>query len=223
RLWSSFIEIVCVVSEKKLQVFIDGQTDGRGTIPQALQDVVPVTSDPRIQLVSWQPHRSIISIQSVKEEDQGIYTCTDYGRVTPLTDYTRVNVWVPPSLPVVSGLEKPIGENESIEFLCTSNLGRPPATIHWLKDGQLLYGTTHLLDMKGNVRNTVRILVNRRDDGRHVSCVVSHLTGTLQTNFALQVEYPPELDISKTSGSSSVGEELVYECRAKGRPRLEGN
>uniref|UniRef100_A0A8C4QR56 Ig-like domain-containing protein n=1 Tax=Eptatretus burgeri TaxID=7764 RepID=A0A8C4QR56_EPTBU len=128
---------------------------------------------------------------------------------------------VPPSQPVVSGPEKPIGENESIELSCTSNLGNPAGMIYWLKDKKLLYGKINPVDMKGKVRNTVRILVNRRDNGRHVECVVNQLTGVLRTNWTLQVEYRdlPKLEILKTSRNSSVREEQKFECRAKGRPR----
>uniref|UniRef100_UPI00358F1BF4 cell adhesion molecule 3-like isoform X1 n=2 Tax=Myxine glutinosa TaxID=7769 RepID=UPI00358F1BF4 len=176
-------------------------------------------TDPRFKLVSWQPHRSIISIQRLKAEDHGIYTCTDYGRKLPLARSASVNVWVPPSQPVVSGPDKPIEENELMELVCTSQQGRPAATIYWKKDERKLPNDTTHVDVNGTISSSIRILVNRRDDGRQATCVVNHITGVLWTNWTLLVEYPPEVEISKTYGSSSEGEEQKYECRAKGRPR----
>uniref|UniRef100_A0A8C4QVU2 Ig-like domain-containing protein n=1 Tax=Eptatretus burgeri TaxID=7764 RepID=A0A8C4QVU2_EPTBU len=177
-----------------------------------------VTQDSRFKLVSWQSHRSIISIQKLKAEDHGNYTCIDYKSQPPLIRSASVNVWVPPSQPVVSGPEKPIRENESMELLCTSKPGRPAATIYWINDERQLRNETTHVYMNGMVGSSVRILVDRRDDGRHATCVVNHITGVLRTNWTLLVEYPPELEISKVDGSSE-GEELKYECRAKGRPR----
>ncbi|KAJ8273459.1 hypothetical protein GJAV_G00101850, partial [Gymnothorax javanicus] len=97
------------------------------------------------------------------------------------TPTTRTTRWplcrsaCPPDVPQVEARAQPV-EGSEVELTCASSRSKPPATLRWFRDRQEIAGAVSLQEngKTVSVRNTIRIAVNRRDDGAILSCEASH-------------------------------------------------
>ncbi|KAF4092145.1 hypothetical protein AMELA_G00017510 [Ameiurus melas] len=107
---------------------------------------------------------------------------------------------------------------------CVSANGRPPATLTWVTN---LSGNGKGTVQMSNSDNTVTVrseyllTPTAADNGKEITCVVSHRTMTKAENFTMKlvVQYPPQVQIVGYDNNWYVGRtNVVLTCQYQGNP-----
>ncbi|XP_072900853.1 cell adhesion molecule 2b isoform X2 [Hemitrygon akajei] len=134
-----------------------------------------------------------------------------------------------PQTPVISGFKGPVNEGDLVELTCTTIGSKPAAHIRWFKGDTEVEGvpSTKEPDSKGKtftVRSTLRLPVDRDDDGVAVRCSVDHESLRSSPQVATQIlniQYVPSVKIDFSRNFAREGDELRLECQAIGNPEPE--
>ncbi|XP_069745248.1 cell adhesion molecule 2b isoform X7 [Narcine bancroftii] len=184
--------------------------------------------DNRIELVRSSWHELSINISDITLSDEGQYTCSLFTMPVKTAKAFLMVLGVPRT-PVITGFKDPVNEGDSMELTCTSAGSKPAAHIRWFKGDKEIHDvpSTKEPDSKGKtftVHSTLRLLVDRNDDGVTVSCSVDHESLRLSPQVATQVldiQYVPSVKIDFSRNFAREGDELRLECRATGNPEPE--
>ncbi|XP_052000460.1 cell adhesion molecule 4-like isoform X2 [Xyrauchen texanus] len=177
--------------------------------------------DDRFQMVLFTPRLVRITLTNVSVYDEGGYFCQLYTDDTH-HQVATLSVVVPPEVPMVE-VKKEAVEGGEVELTCVSPRSKPPATIRWVRDRREIPGVISQQENGKTVRvsNTIRIPVERKDNGAAMSCEASHPTLVGQKrvrHYSLDVHFAPTVKIIPPQGILREGDSLSLICSVTGNP-----
>ncbi|XP_077098912.1 cell adhesion molecule 2a isoform X7 [Siphateles boraxobius] len=178
--------------------------------------------DNRIELVRATAQELTISISEVTLGDEGLYTCSLFTMPVK-TAKAFLTVLGVPKKPEINGLTKPAKEGDHITLTCVTSGSKPAADVRWFRNEKEIKGAKEV-NASGKtftVKSSLRLQVDRQDDGVAYTCRVDHvaLTATHEdTTQVLEVHYAPIVNIIHSATLPQEGQYLKLECVPKGNP-----
>ncbi|KAL6109782.1 cadm4 [Pungitius sinensis] len=177
--------------------------------------------DDRFQMVLFSPRLVRIELTNVSVSDEGGYFCQLYTDATH-HQVATLSVSVPPETPTVEVKQEAV-EGGEVTLACVSPRSKPAATLRWVRNGRELPGVVSQQDnMKTfSVSSTIRIPVERKDNGAALSCEALHpaLAGQRKIrHYRLDVNFAPTVRIVPPSGILREGDSLSLTCSVSGNP-----
>ncbi|XP_069559970.1 cell adhesion molecule 4 isoform X2 [Brachyistius frenatus] len=177
--------------------------------------------DDRFQMVLFTPRLVRITLTNVSVSDEGGYFCQLYTDATH-HQVATLSVSVPPETPTVEVKQEAV-EGGEVELTCMSPRSKPAATLRWMRNGREIPGVVSQQDMGKtfSVSSTIRIPVERKDNGAALSCEAFHpaLTGQKRVrHYRLDVYFAPTVRIVPPSGILREGDSLSLTCSVSGNP-----
>ncbi|KAG7469225.1 hypothetical protein MATL_G00126690 [Megalops atlanticus] len=177
--------------------------------------------DDRFQMVLFTQRLVRITLSNVSVWDEGGYFCQLYTDDTH-HQVATLSVIVPPEVPTVEVKTEAV-EGGEVELTCLSPRSKPPATLRWMRDRREISGVVSQQDYGKtvSVSNTIRIPVERRDNGAAVSCEASHPALGAQKrvrHYRLDVHFAPTVRIIPPPGILREGDSLSLTCSVSGNP-----
>ncbi|NXH41161.1 CADM4 protein, partial [Dicaeum eximium] len=181
--------------------------------------------DERFELAEFSRRRLRLRLARARLEDEGGYSCQLYADDTQ-HQLATLTVLVPPEPPLVEAGALAV-EGEELELTCLVPRARPLATLRWYRDRRELPGrSSH--GQEGKVfwqRSVLHLRVERRDHGAIVTCEATHPAlgrgQRRQTQYQLDVQYPPSARIHPSQSVLREGDTLVLTCAINGNPRCD--
>ncbi|KAK7887284.1 hypothetical protein WMY93_026905 [Mugilogobius chulae] len=114
-------------------------------------------------------------------------------------------------------------EGGESELTCVSPRSKPPATLKWMRNGREIPGVVLQQDHGKvfSVSSTIRIPVERKDNGAALSCEAFHpaLDGPKKIrHYRLDVYFAPTVRIIPPTGILREGDSLSLTCSVTGNP-----
>ncbi|XP_056322511.1 cell adhesion molecule 2a isoform X5 [Danio aesculapii] len=178
--------------------------------------------DNRIELVRATSQELTISISEVSLSDEGLYTCSLFTMPVK-TAKAFLTVLGVPKKPEINGLTKPVLEGDHITLSCVTSGSKPAADVRWFKNEMEVKGAKEV-NASGKtftVKSSLRLHVNRDDDGVAYTCRVDHVALTAtheETTQVLEVHYAPYVEIRQSTNVPQEGQYLKLQCVPKGNP-----
>ncbi|KAA0703931.1 Cell adhesion molecule 2 [Triplophysa tibetana] len=178
--------------------------------------------DNRIELVRATSQELTISISEVTLGDEGLYTCSLFTMPVK-TAKAYVTVLGVPKKPEINGFTKPAMEGDLITLTCVTSGSKPAAEVRWFRNEKEIKGAKEV-NASGRtftVKSSLRLQVDRNDDGVAYTCKVDHVALTAtpqQTTEVLEVHYAPRVEIKHSLIIPQEGQYLKLECVSKGNP-----
>ncbi|XP_038850631.1 cell adhesion molecule 4-like [Salvelinus namaycush] len=177
--------------------------------------------DDRFQMVLFTPRLVRITLTNVSVSDEGGYFCQLYTDDTH-HQVATLSVSVPPDTPTVEVKQEAV-EGGEVELTCLSPRSKPPATLRWIRDRREIPGVVSQQEngKTVSVSSTIRVPVERRDNGAAVSCEASHpaLGGQKRVrHYRLDVHFAPTVRIIPPPGILREGDSLSLTCSITGNP-----
>lgn len=177
--------------------------------------------DDRFQMVLFSPRLVRITLTNVSVSDEGGYFCQLYTDDTH-HQVATLSVVVPPEMPTVEVKTEAV-EGGEVELTCLSPRSKPPATLRWVRDRREIPGVISQQEngKTVSVSNTIRIPVERKDNGAALSCEASHpaLVGQKRVrHYSLDVHFAPTVKIIPPQGILREGDSLSLTCSVTGNP-----
>uniref|UniRef100_A0A3B3CE90 Cell adhesion molecule 4 n=1 Tax=Oryzias melastigma TaxID=30732 RepID=A0A3B3CE90_ORYME len=175
----------------------------------------------RFQMVLFTPHLVRISLTNVSVSDEGGYYCQLYTESTH-HHVATLSVLVPPETPTVEVKQEAV-EGGQAELTCVSPRSKPAATLRWMRNGREIPGD---VSQKENgkafsVFSTIRIPVERKDNGAALNCEAIHPALNDQKrirHYRLDVYFAPTVRIVSPLGILREGDSLTLTCSVTGNP-----
>ncbi|XP_071324700.1 cell adhesion molecule 4 isoform X3 [Trachinotus anak] len=177
--------------------------------------------DDRFQMVLFTPRLVRITLTNVSVFDEGGYFCQLYTDATH-HQVATLSVLVPPEIPTVEVKQEAV-EGGEVELTCVSPRSKPAATLRWMRNGREIPGVVSQQDngKTFSVSSTIRIPVERKDNGAALSCEAFHpALGTQRRlrHYRLDVYFAPTVRIVPPSGILREGDSLTLTCSVTGNP-----
>ncbi|XP_060726820.1 cell adhesion molecule 4 isoform X2 [Tachysurus vachellii] len=177
--------------------------------------------DERFQMVLFTPRLVRITLTNVSVSDEGGYFCQLYTDSTH-HQVATLSVVVPPEVPNVEVKSEAV-EGGEVELTCVSERSKPPATLRWVRDRREIPGVVSQQEngKTVSVSNTIRLPVERKDNGAALRCEASHpaLVGQKRVrHYRLDVHFAPTVRISPPQGILREGDSLSLTCSVTGNP-----
>ncbi|XP_055065962.2 cell adhesion molecule 4 isoform X3 [Misgurnus anguillicaudatus] len=177
--------------------------------------------DDRFQMVLFSPQLVRITLTNVSVSDEGGYFCQLYTDATH-HQVATLSVVVLPEIPTVEVKTEAV-EGGEVELTCVSPRSKPPATLRWVRDRREIPGVISQQEngKTVSVSNTIRIPVERKDNGAALSCEASHpaLRGQKRVrHYSLDVHFAPTVKIIPPQGILREGDSLSLTCSVTGNP-----
>ncbi|KAM3872806.1 cell adhesion molecule 4 [Diretmus argenteus] len=177
--------------------------------------------DDRFQMVLFTPRLVRIALSNVSVGDEGGYFCQLYTDSTH-HQVATLSVLVPPETPTVEVKQEAV-EGGEVELTCVSPRSKPAASLRWVRAGREIPGVVSQQDngKTFSVSSTIRIPVERKDNGAAMSCEASHpaLGGQKRIlRYRLDVYFAPTVRIVPPSGILREGDSLSLTCSVTGNP-----
>ncbi|KAI5105824.1 cell adhesion molecule 4 isoform X2 [Silurus meridionalis] len=177
--------------------------------------------DERFQMVLFTPRLVRITLTNVSVSDEGGYFCQLYTDSTH-HQVATLSVVVPPEVPTVEVKSEAV-EGGEVELTCMSERSKPPATLRWVRDRREIPGVVSQQEngKTVSISNTIRLPVERKDNGAALSCEASHpaLVGQKRVrHYRLDVHFAPTVRISPPQGILREGDSLSLACIVTGNP-----
>ncbi|XP_072536525.1 cell adhesion molecule 4 isoform X3 [Salminus brasiliensis] len=177
--------------------------------------------DDRFQMVLFTPRLVRITLSNVSVSDEGGYFCQLYTDDTH-HQVATLSVVVPPEVPSVEVKMEAV-EGGEVELTCLSPRSKPPATLRWVRDRREIPGVVSQQEngKTVSVSNTIRLPVERKDNGAALSCEASHpaLVGQKRVrHYRLDVHFAPTVRIIPPQGILREGDSLSLTCSVTGNP-----
>uniref|UniRef100_A0A8C6TDA6 Cell adhesion molecule 4 n=1 Tax=Neogobius melanostomus TaxID=47308 RepID=A0A8C6TDA6_9GOBI len=165
--------------------------------------------DDRFQMVLFTTRLVRITLTNVSVSDEGGYFCQLYTDATHHQVATLL-VLVPPDTPTVEVKQDAVEGGES-ELTCVSPRSKPAATLKWMRNGKEISGVASQQEngKTFSVSSTIRIPVERKDNGAALSCEVYHPALDVPKrvrHYRLDVYFAP------------TGDSLSLTCSVTGNP-----
>ncbi|XP_036930027.1 cell adhesion molecule 4 isoform X2 [Acanthopagrus latus] len=177
--------------------------------------------DDRFQMVLFTPRLVRIELTNVSVSDEGGYFCQLYTDSTH-HQVATLSVLVPPETPTVEVKQEAV-EGGEVELTCVSPRSKPAATLRWVRNGREVPGVVSQQDngKTFSVSSTIRIPVERKDNGAALSCEAFHpaLGGQKRIrHYRLDVYFAPTVRIVPPTGILREGDSLSLTCSVTGNP-----
>ncbi|KAM6995015.1 cell adhesion molecule 4 isoform 6-T6 [Tautogolabrus adspersus] len=177
--------------------------------------------DDRFQMVLFTPRLVRIELTNVSVSDEGGYFCQLYTDDTH-HQVATLSVSVPPETPTVEVKQEAV-EGGEVELTCVSPRSKPAATLRWIRNGREIPGVMSQQDngKTFSVSSTIRIPVERKDNGAALSCEAFHpaLGGQKRIrHYRLDVYFAPTVRIVPPTGILREGDSLSLTCSVTGNP-----
>ncbi|KAG1947592.1 cell adhesion molecule 4 isoform X2 [Pimephales promelas] len=177
--------------------------------------------DDRFQMVLFSQQLVRITLTNVSVSDEGGYFCQLYTDDTH-HQVATLSVVVPPEMPTVEVKTEAV-EGGEVELTCLSPRSKPPATLRWVRDRREIPGVISQQEngKTVSVSNTIRIPVERKDNGAALSCEASHPALVAQKrvrHYSLDVHFAPTVKIIPPQGILREGDSLSLTCSVTGNP-----
>lgn len=177
--------------------------------------------DDRFQMVLFTPLLVRITLTNVSVSDEGGYFCQLYTDATH-HQVATLSVLVPPDTPNVEVKQDAVEGGES-ELTCVSPRSKPAATLRWIRNGREIPGVVFQQDngKTFSVSSTIRIPVERKDNGAALSCEAYHPALTIPKkirHYRLDVYFAPTVRIIPPTGILREGDSLSLTCSVTGNP-----
>nr|XP_020445754.1 cell adhesion molecule 4 isoform X3 [Monopterus albus] len=177
--------------------------------------------DDRFQMVLFTPRLVRITLTNVSVSDEGGYFCQLYTDATH-HQVATLSVVVLPETPMVEVKQDAV-EGGEVELTCVSARSKPAATLRWFRNGREIQGEVSQEDngKTFSVSRTIRIPVERKDNGAALSCEASHpsLGGQKRVrHYRLDVNFAPTVRIVPPPGILREGDSLSLTCSITGNP-----
>ncbi|XP_037532084.1 cell adhesion molecule 4 [Nematolebias whitei] len=177
--------------------------------------------DDRFQMVLFTPRLVRITLTNVSVSDEGGYFCQLYTDSTH-HQVATLSVFVPPETPTVEVQQEAVEGGEA-ELTCMSPRSKPAATLRWMRNSREIQGVVSQQDngKTFSVSSTIRIPVERKDNGAALNCEVLHpsLNGQKKIrHYRLDVYFAPTVRIVPPSGILREGDSLSLTCSITGNP-----
>ncbi|KAM9723353.1 cell adhesion molecule 4 isoform 2-T2 [Menidia menidia] len=177
--------------------------------------------DERFQMVLFTPQLVRITLTNVSVSDEGGYFCQLYTDSTH-HQVATLSVSVPPETPTVE-VKQDVAEGSEAELTCVSPRSKPAATLRWTRNGREIPGVVSQQDngKTFSVSSTIRIPVERKDNGAALMCEALHpaLSGQRRIrHYRLDVYFAPTVRIVPPTGILREGDSLSLTCSVTGNP-----
>ncbi|XP_069392786.1 cell adhesion molecule 4 isoform X5 [Paralichthys olivaceus] len=177
--------------------------------------------DDRFQMVLFTPRLVRITLTNVSVLDEGGYFCQLYTDATH-HQVATLSVSVPPETPTVDVKQEAV-EGGEVELTCVTPRSKPAATLRWIRNGREIPGVVSQQDngKTFSVSSTIRIPVERKDNGAALSCEAFHpaLSGQKRIrHYRLDVYFAPTVRIVPPTGILREGDSLTLSCSVNGNP-----
>ncbi|XP_061814765.1 cell adhesion molecule 4 isoform X2 [Nerophis lumbriciformis] len=177
--------------------------------------------DDRFQMVLFTPRLVRITLTNVSVSDEGGYFCQLYTDATH-HQVATLAVLVPPETPTVEVKQDAV-EGGEVELSCVSPRSKPAATLRWMRNGREVPGVVSQQDngKTFSVSSTVRIPVERKDNGAALSCEALHPALGSQKrirHYRLDVYFAPTVRIVPPTGILREGDSLSLTCSVTANP-----
>ncbi|XP_008322440.2 cell adhesion molecule 4 [Cynoglossus semilaevis] len=177
--------------------------------------------DDRFQMVLFTPRLVRITLTNVSVNDEGGYFCQLYTDATH-HQVATLSVLVPPETPTVEVKQDAVEGGEA-ELICMLPRSKPAATLRWIRNGREIPGVVSQQDngKTFSVSSTIRIPVERKDNGAALSCEAYHpaLGGQRKVrHYRLDVYFAPTVRIIPPAGILREGDSLSLTCSVNGNP-----
>ncbi|XP_078789755.1 cell adhesion molecule 4 isoform X9 [Oryzias latipes] len=175
----------------------------------------------RFQMVLFTPHLMRISLTNVSVSDEGGYYCQLYTESTH-HHVATLSVLVPPETPTVEVKQEAV-EGGQAELTCMSPRSKPAATLRWMRNGREIPGDVSQQEngKTFSVFSTIRIPVERKDNGAALNCEATHPALNDQKkirHYRLDVYFAPTVRIIYPLGILREGDSLTLTCSVTGNP-----
>ncbi|XP_072910924.1 nectin-1-like isoform X1 [Hemitrygon akajei] len=177
----------------------------------------------RFSLSNATPTDCTLTINPLQLSDEGLYYCEvntfPNGKHESKTNLT---VLVKP-LTELLAVPAAASFSEAPVAHCTAANGKPAAVITWSDriPGNATFTRMENTNGTVTVLSQYRIIPNRMDDGKNVTCFISHnaFTDAMDLTVALSIRYRPEITIRGYDGNWYVkSSNRSLECLAKANP-----
>ncbi|XP_077430932.1 cell adhesion molecule 4 isoform X1 [Vanacampus margaritifer] len=177
--------------------------------------------DDRFQMVLFTPRLVRITLTNVSVSDEGGYFCQLYTDATH-HQVATLAVLVPPETPLVEVKQEAV-EGGEVELSCVSPRSKPVATLRWMRNGREIPGVVSQQDngKTVSVSSTIRIPVERKDNGAALSCEALHPALANQKrirHYRLDVFFAPTVRIQPPAGILREGDSLSLSCSVVANP-----
>ncbi|XP_034467907.1 cell adhesion molecule 4 isoform X7 [Hippoglossus hippoglossus] len=172
-------------------------------------------------MVLFTPRLVRITLTNVSVLDEGGYFCQLYTDATH-HQVATLSVSVPPETPTVDVKQEAV-EGGEVELTCMTPRSKPAASLRWIRNGREIPGVVSQQDngKTFSVSSTIRIPVERKDNGAALSCEAFHpaLGGQRRIrHYRLDVNFAPTVRIVPPSGILREGDSLTLTCSVTGNP-----
>ncbi|XP_054596991.1 cell adhesion molecule 4 isoform X6 [Nothobranchius furzeri] len=172
-------------------------------------------------MMLFSPTMVRITLTNVSVSDEGGYFCQLYTDSTH-HQVATLSVSVPPEIPTVEVKQEAVEGGEA-ELTCVSPRSKPAATLRWMRNGREIPGVVSQQDngKTFSVSSTIRIPVERKDNGAALNCEALHpsLGGQNRVRrYRLDVYFAPTVRIIPPSGILREGDSLSLTCSITGNP-----
>lgn len=177
--------------------------------------------DDRFQMVLFTTRLVRITLTNVSVSDEGGYFCQLYTDATH-HQVATLSVLVPPDTPTVEVKQDAVEGGES-ELTCVSPRSKPAATLKWMRNGREIPGVVSQQESGKtfSVSSTIRIPVERKDNGAALSCEAFHPALDVPKrvrHYRLDVYFAPTVRIVPPTGILKEGDSLSLTCSVTGNP-----
>ncbi|XP_037129231.1 cell adhesion molecule 4 isoform X4 [Syngnathus acus] len=177
--------------------------------------------DDRFQMVLFTPRLVRITLTNVSVSDEGGYFCQLYTDATH-HQVATLAVLVPPETPAVEVKQEAV-EGGEVELSCVSARSKPAAALRWMRNGREIPGVVSQQDngKTVSVSSTIRMPVERKDNGAALSCEALHPALANQKrirHYRLDVFFAPTVRIVPPTGILREGDSLSLSCSVVANP-----
>ncbi|XP_067254083.1 cell adhesion molecule 2a [Chanodichthys erythropterus] len=131
-----------------------------------------------------------------------------------------------PKKPEINGLTKPAIEGDHITLTCVTSGSKPAADVRWFRNEKEIKDVECAKEVNASgktftVKSSLRLQVDRQDDGVAYTCRVDHVALTAtheETTQVLEVHYAPIVNILHSATLPQEGQNLKLECVPQGNP-----
>nr|XP_042899314.1 hemicentin-1 isoform X1 [Parasteatoda tepidariorum] len=165
----------------------------------------------------------LLKINSVKENDAGIFTCLAFNDAgSDETEYV-LDVMVPPQPdPLLMKYEQRLKEGENVVLHCPFDDSHYGLTISWRKNGKNINSESLPPHMELSPDNKqVKIMKSQSKDSGVYSCIASNSAGDSEHEIDLLVMAPSKIENPSENITSTYVKEhhsIVLECTIAGHP-----
>lgn len=187
------------------------------------------------EVLTGQVTRNALSLAPLTRADLNkTLTCqaANSDLIIPLSEAVTIDMMYPPtSVRLTSGSEGQVMMTEGVgrPLTCEGKGARPPASLHWLKDGAPVNAAPYV-EVEGEVvRSILTLAPHATDDGSLLTCrgFSPGLPAiVLQNSTRLSVLYKPQLELqldpSLDLDNVEEGDDVVFNCRVNANPSVTG-